>query len=165
LVAVLKEFPKFNASLDESGEFLVKKRYYNVGIAVDAPNGLVVPVIRNADAKSIAEIAREIEMVSGKARSSGLSMREMSGGCISISSLGRNGGTSFTPIINAPEVAILGISRLRERPVRDGDGMTWRKMLPLSLSYDHRVVNGADAAAFVTFLVRLLGAPHSDWTA
>ena len=162
VVAVLKEFPTFNSSLDESAAFIVKKKYYNVGIAVDTPNGLVVPVIRNADMKSVPDIATEIETVV-KARGKGLSMQEMTGGCFTISSLGRSGGTSFTPIINAPEVGILGISRLQERAVRDGEGIAWRRMLPLSLSYDHRVINGADAAAFVTSLVRLLGAPQADW--
>jgi pyruvate dehydrogenase E2 component (dihydrolipoamide acetyltransferase) len=164
IVTVLKRFPKFNSSLDESAENLVLKKFYNVGVAVDTSRGLVVPVIRNVDAKPIPDIALEIETVVGKAQSKGLSMNEMSGGCFTISSLGRNGGTGFTPIINAPEVAILGTSRLQERAVRDGEGIAWRTMLPLSLSYDHRVINGADAAAFVTSLVELLGKPHADWT-
>lgn len=163
VVAGLQAFPKFNTSLDEVGENLVYKKYFNVGVAVDTPRGLVVPVIRDADRKSVADIALEIETLSMKARGRGVSMPEMSGGCMSISSLGRNGGTSFTPIINAPEVAILGLSGLQERAVRDGDGIAWRKMLPLSLSYDHRVINGADAAAFVRLLVDLLGKPEAGW--
>jgi pyruvate dehydrogenase E2 component (dihydrolipoamide acetyltransferase) len=164
VVAALKRFPKFNSSLDDNAEFLVIKKFYNIGIAVDTPKGLVVPVIRNADRKNIPDIALELETVAAKAQAKGLSMQEMSGGCFTISSLGRNGGTSFTPIINSPEVAILGTSRLQDRPFRDGNGIAWKKVLPLSLSYDHRVINGAEAAAFVTALVDLLANPHSDWT-
>jgi pyruvate dehydrogenase E2 component (dihydrolipoamide acetyltransferase) len=164
VVAALKRFPKFNSSLDAKAEFLILKQFFNIGIAVDTPKGLVVPVIRHADAKSIPEIALEIESVAAKAQHKGLSMQEMSGGSFTISSLGRTGGTSFTPIINAPEVAILGTSRLQERPVQGADGVAWEKMLPLSLSYDHRVINGADAARFVSFLVELLGDPNAGWT-
>jgi pyruvate dehydrogenase E2 component (dihydrolipoamide acetyltransferase) len=163
IVGALKEFKKFNSSIDERAEFLVLKKFYNIGIAVDTPRGLLVPVIRNADQKSISEIAFEIETVSAKARAKGLPLSDLSGGSFTISSLGRRGGTSFTPIINAPEVAILGISRLQERAVREGSGIAWRKLLPLSLSYDHRVINGADAAAFVSLLCELLGKPEASW--
>lgn len=163
VVAALRAFPKFNASLDDNGDTLIYKKYFNIGVAVDTPKGLLVPVIRNADTKTLPDIALEIETLSNKARTRGISMMEMSGGCFSISSLGRNGGTSFTPIINAPEVAILGVSGLRERPIREADALVWRKMLPLSLSYDHRVINGAEAAAFVAFLVKLLAKPAVDW--
>jgi pyruvate dehydrogenase E2 component (dihydrolipoamide acetyltransferase) len=129
---------------------LVQKSYFNVGIAVDTPHGLLVAVLRAADSKSIGVLGKELAEVAQKARTKGLSMQEMAGGSITISSLGHIGGTGFTPIINAPEVAVLGVSRLQVRaaPAPDG-GVMWRKMLPLSLSYDHRVINGAEAARFV----------------
>lgn len=149
MVAALKTYPKFNTSLEADGTTLVQKHYFNIGIAIDTPQGLLVGVVRNADRKSIGEIGAEISALATKARTKGLSMAEMSGGSMTISSLGHIGGTSFTPIINAPEVAILGVSRiqLRAYPGED-ERVSWRKMLPLSLSYDHRVINGADAARF-----------------
>ncbi len=157
----LVEFPQFNASIDTSAGMVVRKKYVHIGIAVDTPNGLVVPVLRDCDRKSVVEIAAETAALARKAREKGVSLAEMSGGCFSISALGALGGTGFTPIINAPEVAILGISRLLERPTRgEGDGWTWRLMAPLSLSYDHRVLNGMDAARFMTRLRTLLAAPR-----
>ena len=146
----LKEHPRFNSSLEADKSTLVQKGYFNVGIAVDTPHGLLVAVLRAADSKSIGALGKELVEVAQKARTKGLSMREMAGGSITISSLGHIGGTGFTPIINAPEVAVLGVSRLQVRaaPAPDG-GVMWRKMLPLSLSYDHRVINGAEAARFV----------------
>lgn len=159
-VAALKAFPQFNASLDASGKHLVLKQYFHIGIAVDTPNGLLVPVIRDADQKTIVEIATELAAVSEQARTKGLSMAQMSGGCFSISSLGSIGGTSFTPIINAPEVAILGVTRSHDVLVRSADGQgEWRTFLPLSLSYDHRVINGADAARFCRHLAISLSQP------
>lgn len=150
LVAGLKEFPVFNSSLSSDFASLVYKKYFHVGVAVDTPQGLLVPVIRDCDKKSVAEIADELAAISEKARTKGLSMAEMSGSCIALTSLGHIGGTSFTPIINAPDVAILGVTRSRLVPVKaaDSDAIDWRLMLPLSLSYDHRVINGADAARF-----------------
>ncbi len=155
-VAALKQFPDVNASLSADGETLVRKRYYHLGIAVDTPNGLVVPVIRDADRKSLLELAKELGEVSGRAREGKLKIDEMSGGSFSISSLGGIGGTAFTPIINSPEVAILGVSRAVTRPVyRDGQ-LVPRLILPFALSYDHRVIDGAAAARFTTYLGRLL---------
>jgi len=149
-VAALQQYPKFNCSLSADGATLFAKQYFNIGIAVDVPTGLLVPVLRNCDKKSIGEIAREIVQISDKARTKGLSVAEMSGGCFTLSSLGHIGGTGFTPIINAPEVAILGICRTQERFLPDAAGNpTLKQLLPLSLSYDHRVINGADAARFV----------------
>jgi pyruvate dehydrogenase E2 component (dihydrolipoyllysine-residue acetyltransferase) len=153
-VATLKAFPDFNASLD--GEDLVRKRYYNIGFAADTPGGLVVPVIKDADHKGLAEIAQDLTALSGKAREGKLGPADMSGGTFTISSLGGIGGTSFTPIINAPEVAILGATRSVMRPVWDGKDFVPRLMLPLSLSYDHRVIDGAAAARFVVHLVGVL---------
>ncbi len=153
-VAVLKEFPEFNSSLD--GEQLVLKRYYNIGFAADTPQGLVVPVIRNADQLGLLEVAAALTELSGKARAGKLSPAEMSGGTFSISSLGGIGGTSFTPIVNAPEVAILGVTRSAMKPVWDGSAFVPRLMVPLSLSYDHRVIDGAAAARFVASLVKVL---------
>jgi pyruvate dehydrogenase E2 component (dihydrolipoamide acetyltransferase) len=150
-VAALKEFPNFNSSLD--GEELVLKRYYNIGFAADTPGGLVVPVIKDADDKGLLEIAGELTALSGKARDGKLSPADMSGSTFTISSLGGIGGTSFTPIVNAPEVAILGATRSAMKPVWDGSEFRPRLMLPLSLSYDHRVIDGAAAARFVAFLV------------
>ncbi|HEY9278621.1 MAG TPA: dihydrolipoyllysine-residue acetyltransferase [Eoetvoesiella sp.] len=154
VVAALKKFPEFNASLD--GDNLVLKQYYHVGFAADTPNGLVVPVIRDADKKGIFEIATEMSDLARQARDGKLSPAQMQGGCFSISSLGGIGGTSFTPIINAPEVAILGVSRSSHEPVWDGKAFQPRLMLPLSLSYDHRVIDGASAARFNAYLAALL---------
>jgi pyruvate dehydrogenase E2 component (dihydrolipoyllysine-residue acetyltransferase) len=154
-VAGLKKFPEFNTSLD--GDNLVYKSYYNVGFAADTPNGLVVPVVKNADQKGVLAIAKEMGELSGKAREGKLGPADMQGGCFSISSLGGIGGTYFTPIINAPEVAILGVCRSSLRPIWDGKQFAPRLILPLSLSYDHRVIDGAAAARFNTFLVSLLG--------
>ncbi len=154
VVAALKKFPEFNASLD--GDNLVYKHYYHVGFAADTPNGLVVPVIRDADKKGILELARETSELAALARDGKLSPSQMQGGCFSISSLGGIGGTSFTPIINAPEVAILGVSRSSHAPVWNGSAFEPRLMLPLSLSYDHRVIDGALAARFNAYLSGLL---------
>ena len=154
-VATLKRFPEVNSSLD--GDELVLKHYYNIGFAADTPAGLVVPVIKDADGKGLAQIARELTELSGRAREGKLSPADMSGGTFTISSLGGIGGTSFTPIINAPEVAILGVTRAAMRPVWDGSQFAPRLMLPLSLSYDHRVIDGAAAARFVAYLARVLG--------
>jgi len=149
----LRAFPQFNASLVPATGSLAMKGYCNVGVAVDTPGGLLVPVLRDCDTRSLEDIADELAIVSAKARTKGLSMAEMSGGCITLTSLGHIGGTGFTPIVNAPEVAILGVTRARvvATPGPDG-GTVWRQMLPLSLSYDHRVINGADAARFCRFL-------------
>ena len=156
LTRALKEYPDFNASLAPDGERLILKHYFNVGIAVDTPDGLVVPVIRDADRKSIFELARELAELGERARNNRLGADELKGGCISISSLGGIGGTAFTPIVNAPEVAILGISRATTTPVWDGQEFVPRLLLPLSLSYDHRAVDGAQATRFVSCLGRLL---------
>lgn len=156
VVSALQQYPQFNVSLDSTNTHLIYKSYYHIGVAVDTPNGLLVPVIRDCDKKTVPEIAFEIAKLSQKAREKGLSMQEMSGGCFSISVLGAIGGTSFTPIINAPEVAILGVTRTREQPVREGNNIGWRLMLPLSLSYDHRVINGADAARFTQHICKIL---------
>lgn len=156
VVAALKQFPQFNASLDPTGENLIMKKYFHVGVAVDTPNGLVVPVIRDVDQKGIYDLAKELEIVSAKARDGKLTMADMQGGCFSISSLGGIGGTAFTPIINAPEVAILGVSQSSHKPVYVKDNFVPRLMLPLSLSYDHRVIDGADGARFAVFLAQCL---------
>jgi pyruvate dehydrogenase E2 component (dihydrolipoamide acetyltransferase) len=148
VVAALQEFPNFNASLDAEGEHLVLKKYYHLGIAVDTPDGLVVPVIRDCDQKSVSELAKELGEVSQRARDGKLKPADWQGASFSISSLGGIGGVSFSPIINAPEVAILGVSRARMEPVWDGESFQPRLMLPLSLSYDHRVIDGAQAARF-----------------
>lgn len=156
-VAALKKYPQFNASLDEGGENLVLKQYVHIGIAVDTPDGLVVPVIRDCDRKGLLELAAELGAISKKAREKKLGPADMQGGCFSISSLGGIGGTAFTPIINAPEVAILGVSRSSIQPVWDGKAFQPRLMLPLSLSYDHRVIDGAAAARFTGYLAQVLG--------
>ena len=156
-VAALKKFPEFNASLDATGENLVLKQYFHIGFAADTPNGLVVPVIRDCDTKGVMEIAAEAGELAAKAREGKLGPAQMSGGCFSISSLGGIGGTKFTPIINAPEVAILGVSRADTRPVWNGKEFEPRLVLPLSLSYDHRVIDGAAAARFTTYLSQVLG--------
>jgi pyruvate dehydrogenase E2 component (dihydrolipoamide acetyltransferase) len=158
-VAALARFPDFNASLvtKPGGDELVLKKYFNIGFAADTPNGLVVPVIRNADRKGVLQIAKEMSELSARAREGKLGPAEMQGGCFSISSLGGIGGTAFTPIINAPEVAILGVSKSLQKPVWDGNAFVPRLTLPLSLSYDHRVIDGASAARFTTYLSALLG--------
>jgi pyruvate dehydrogenase E2 component (dihydrolipoamide acetyltransferase) len=149
-VAALQRYPRFNSSLSADGATLFAKQYHHIGIAVDVPSGLLVPVLRDCDRKGIDEIGAEIARVSEKARGKGLALAEMSGGCFTLSSLGHIGGTGFTPIINAPEVAILGICRAQERFLPDTEGRPLlRQLLPLSLSYDHRVINGADAARFL----------------
>ena len=156
LVSALKEFPRFNSSLDHTGENLIMKKYVHIGVAMDTPDGLVVPVIRNCDSKSLIELANELIDTSVRARDKKLSPGDMSGGCITISSLGGIGGTAFTPIVNAPEVAILGVSRSSMKPVyKDGEFVP-RLMLPLSLSYDHRVIDGADGARFTSYLSTVL---------
>ena len=156
VVASLKAFPRFNSSLDASGENLILKKYFNIGVAVDTPNGLVVPVIKEADQKSLVEISQEIRELAIKARDKKLKPSEMQGGCFSISSLGGIGGTRFTPIVNAPEVAVLGVSRSKMEPVWNGKEFEPRLVLPLSLSYDHRVIDGADGARFTTHLSKML---------
>jgi pyruvate dehydrogenase E2 component (dihydrolipoamide acetyltransferase) len=153
--SALKAFPDFNASLD--GDQLVVKQYTHIGFAADTPNGLMVPVVRDADRKGILQISAEMSELAKKARDGKLSPAEMTGGCFSISSLGGIGGRYFTPIINAPEVAILGVCRSRTEPVWDGSAFAPRLMLPLSLSWDHRVIDGAAAARFNAFLVQVLG--------
>jgi len=160
-VAGLKAYPHFNASLDGTGSNLVLKRYFHVGVAVDTPLGLVVPVIRDVDQKSVADIATEIIEVTQLARTKGLPMKRMTGGCFTISSLGSIGGSSFTPIINAPEVAIMGATRSFEQPYRLDGNLAWRTVLPLSLSYDHRVINGADAARFCRTFAEALNDPDA----
>jgi pyruvate dehydrogenase E2 component (dihydrolipoamide acetyltransferase) len=154
VVAALKKFPEFNTSLD--GEQLVYKKYFHVGFAADTPNGLVVPVLKDADKKGVLQVAQEMAELSKKARDGKLGPADMTGGCFSISSLGGIGGTTFTPIINAPEVAILGLSKGYMKPVWDGKAFQPRLMLPLSLSYDHRVIDGAAAARFNAYLAGLL---------
>jgi pyruvate dehydrogenase E2 component (dihydrolipoamide acetyltransferase) len=157
VVAALKEYPQFNASLDGTGEKLILKKYFHIGIAVDTPDGLVVPVIRDVDKKGLLELAAELGEISKKAREKKLGPADMSGGCFSISSLGGIGGTAFTPIVNAPEVAILGVSKASMKPVWNGKEFAPRLMLPLSLSYDHRVIDGALAARFAVFVAKQLG--------
>jgi pyruvate dehydrogenase E2 component (dihydrolipoamide acetyltransferase) len=156
LVSALKEYPRFNSSLDATGENLILKKYIHIGVAVDTPDGLVVPVVRDCDRKSLIELANELIKVSGKAREKKLSPADLSGGSISISSLGGIGGTAFTPIVNAPEVAILGVSRAQMKPVYKNGEFEPRLILPLSLSYDHRVIDGADGARFTSFLNKVL---------
>ena len=160
VVAALQEFPDFNASLDASGENLVLKKYFHIGVAVDTPEGLMVPVLRDADKKDLVQLAKELSEVSAKAREKKLSAAEMQGGCFSISSLGGIGGTAFTPIINAPEVAILGVSRSSQKAVYIDGKFVPRLMLPLALSYDHRVIDGAAAARFTTYLAQVLADTH-----
>ncbi|MGA2397425.1 MAG: dihydrolipoyllysine-residue acetyltransferase [Steroidobacteraceae bacterium] len=156
-IVALKEFPRFNASLDASGKNLVLKKYFHIGFAADTPNGLLVPVIRDADRLNLFDLARALATLSDKARAGKLSAAEMQGGSFTVSSLGGIGGTAFTPIINAPEVAILGVSRSVHKPVFANGTFVPRLMLPLSLSYDHRVIDGAQAARFVVFLSQTLG--------
>jgi pyruvate dehydrogenase E2 component (dihydrolipoamide acetyltransferase) len=153
-VAALQRFPEFNSSLD--GDELILKRYYNIGFAADTPGGLIVPVIRNADAKGLIEIAREAQELAGKAREGKLTLGQMQGGSFTISSIGGIGGTAFTQIVNAPEVAILGATRTAMKPVWDGKQFVPRLMLPISVSYDHRVIDGAGAARFLVYIAELL---------
>ena len=155
-VAALKKFPSFNASLDATGTGLILKQYWNIGFAADTPQGLVVPVVKNADQKGVAEIARELGELSATAREGKLKPGDMQGATFTISSLGGVGGTAFTPIINAPEVAILGLSKTQTKPVWDGKQFAPRLILPLSLSYDHRVIDGAQGARFTTYLAEVL---------
>jgi len=157
VVAALVEFPEFNASLDPSGENLVLKKYFHLGVAVETPGGLVVPVFRDVDKKGVHTLAKELAEVSGRARDGKLRPADLGGACFTISSLGGIGGTYFTPIVNAPEVAILGVSRSSMKPIWDGAEFVPRLMLPLSLSYDHRVIDGAAAARFTTYLSGVLG--------
>jgi len=152
----LRKFPQFNVSLKGDGDTLVWKKYVHIGIAVDTPDGLMVPVLRDADKKSLIEIAKEMAELGKKAQTKKLKREEMTGGCFTISSLGSIGGTAFTPIVNAPEVAILGVSKAQMKPVWDGSAFQPRLMMPLSLSYDHRAINGADAARFTAFLADVL---------
>ena len=161
VVEALQAFPQFNASLTPDGETLVLKKFFHIGIAVDGPLGLLVPVLRDADQKDIATLAAELKEVSALARSKGLPLDKMQGGCFSISSLGGIGGTYFTPIINSPEVAILGVTGVQTKPVWNGHEFLPRQVLPLSLSYDHRVINGADAARFV----RKIAGALTQWDA
>jgi pyruvate dehydrogenase E2 component (dihydrolipoamide acetyltransferase) len=155
-VVALKQFPDFNASLSPDGESLVLKRYYHVGIAVDTPSGLVVPVIREVDKKGLMELARELAEASARMRAGKIGPTDLQGGCFSISSLGGIGGSYFTPIINAPEVAILGVGRATMKPSWNGKRFVPRLVLPLSLSYDHRVIDGAQGARFIAFLSDVL---------
>jgi len=156
VATTLRHFPDFNASLDTSGENLIVKKYIHIGVAVDTPDGLMVPVIRDVDQKGIVQLAQELMEVSARARDKKITAADMQGGCFTISSLGGIGGTAFTPIINAPEVAILGVSRSSMKPVwKDGEFVP-RLMLPLSLSYDHRVIDGAMGARFTTYLAHVL---------
>lgn len=156
VVAGLKAYPRFNTSLEPSGETLIQKKYYHIGIAVDTPDGLVVPIIRDVDKKSLLQLTDDLKEISAKARERRLKPADLQGGCFSISSLGGIGGTKFTPIINAPDVAILGISKAAMQPIWNGQEFAPRLMLPLSLSYDHRVIDGADGARFTTFLAKML---------
>jgi pyruvate dehydrogenase E2 component (dihydrolipoamide acetyltransferase) len=155
-VSALREFPKFNSSLTPEKDALIYKGYYHLGVAVDTPDGLVVPVIRDVDRKGVTELSRELGVTSARAREGKLGLADLQGACFTISSLGGIGGTSFTPIVNAPEVAILGVVRSRMAPVWDGEAFVPRLMLPLSLSYDHRVIDGALAARFARYLCGVL---------
>ncbi len=156
VVSALQEFPNFNAALDASGENLILKKYFHIGIAVDTPNGLVVPVVRDVDQKGLFELAAELGEISTRARDGKLSPGDMQGSCFTISSLGGIGGTNFTPIVNAPEVAILGVSRSKMQPVYIDAEFQPRLILPLGLSYDHRVIDGAQAARFTRFLSQVI---------
>jgi pyruvate dehydrogenase E2 component (dihydrolipoamide acetyltransferase) len=153
----LLEYPQFNVSLDNDGEHIVEKHYVNIGVAVDTPSGLMVPVIRDVDKKSIWQLSEEVIAMGAKAKAKKLLPADMQGGCFTISSLGSIGGTAFTPIVNTPEVAILGVSKAEMQPRWNGAEFEPRLMMPLSLSYDHRAVNGADAARFTQYLGKLLG--------
>ncbi len=157
MVAALKQYPQFNSSLSPDGERLIYKKYFNIGIAVDTPNGLVVPVFKDVDKKSLYELSAEMAVMSAKARDGKLMPADMQGGCMTISSLGGIGGTAFTPIVNAPEVAILGVTRSSIKPIWNGAEFEPRMMVPLDLTYDHRVIDGADAARFCVALTQYLG--------
>ncbi|MBF0561446.1 MAG: 2-oxo acid dehydrogenase subunit E2, partial [Alphaproteobacteria bacterium] len=157
VTAALKAFPDFNASLAPDGKAVILKKYVHIGVVVDTSEGLVIPVIRDVDHKGLLEIATEVGAMSGKARDRKLRPEDFSGGCFTVSSLGGIGGVGFTPIVNAPEVAILGVSKARMQPVYRKDAFVPRLMLPLSLSYDHRVIDGAAAARFSAYLCFLLG--------
>jgi pyruvate dehydrogenase E2 component (dihydrolipoamide acetyltransferase) len=157
LVAALQQFPTFNSSLAPEGDKLILKKYFNLGVAVDTPNGLVVPVIRDVDKKSVTQLSAELVEKSAKARAGKLMPADMQGGCMTISSLGGLGGTAFTPIVNAPEVAILGVTRAAMKPLWDGKAFMPRLMLPLDLTYDHRVIDGAEGARFMSAVIRTLG--------
>lgn len=157
VASALKAYPQFNASLDQNGENIILKKYVHVGVAVDTPDGLVVPVIRDVDKKGLADLARDLSVASEKARKKQLTALDMQGGSFSISSLGGIGGTAFTPIVNLPEVAILGVSKSSYKPVYTDGQFVPRLMLPLSLSYDHRVIDGADGARFIAYLTDMLG--------
>jgi pyruvate dehydrogenase E2 component (dihydrolipoamide acetyltransferase) len=156
VVTAMQKFPEFNASLDASGENLVLKQYFHIGVAVDTPDGLMVPVLRDVDKKGIVQLAKELGEISVKAREKKIPAVDMQGGCFTISSLGGIGGTAFTPIINAPEVAILGVSRSSMKPVWKDGAFVPRLILPLSLSYDHRVIDGALGARFAVYLSQVL---------
>ena len=156
VVEALQQFPDFNASLDASGENMILKKYFHIGVAVDTPEGLVVPVLRDVNQKGLVQLAKELGEISARSREKKITAAEMQGGCFTISSLGGIGGTAFTPIINAPEVAILGVSRSSMKPVWKDGKFEPRLMLPLSLSYDHRVIDGASAARFTTYLAQVL---------
>src|SRR5260370_14758375 len=160
-VKALQEFPRFNSSLDADGANLIVRKYLHMGFAADTPNGLVVPVVRDADRKDVYELARHLGALSEKARAGKLPPTDMQGGCFTISSLGGIGGTAFTPIINAPEVAILRVSRATLQPVYRDGGFVPRLMLPLSLSYDHRGIDGARAAPFTTYLAGARAEPRA----
>ncbi len=157
LLAAMKQYPQFNASLSADGNNLIYKKYFNIGIAVDTPNGLVVPVIKNADQKGVVELSSAMNELSAKAHDGKLMPADMQGACMTISSLGGIGGTAFTPIVNAPEVAILGVSRAAMKPVWNGKEFVPRLMLPLDLTYDHRVIDGADGVRFTVALTEYLG--------
>jgi pyruvate dehydrogenase E2 component (dihydrolipoamide acetyltransferase) len=159
-VLSLKHYPQFNASLAPDGENLVLKEYFHIGVAVDTPQGLVVPVIRDVDKKTLIELAQELGETSARMREGKIHPTDLQGGCFSISSLGGIGGTTFTPIINAPEVAILGVSKARMKPVWGDGQFAPRLLMPLSLSYDHRVIDGAQGARFVSYLGGLLANIH-----
>ena len=156
VVAALREYPRFNSSLDPAGENLIFKKYFHIGVAVDTPDGLVVPVVRDVNEKSLVDLAEEIILIAQRAREKKLKVDEMKGGCFTISSLGGVGGTAFTPIVNQPEVAILGVSRSSIKPIYQENEFVPRLILPLSLSYDHRVIDGVAAARFTTFLSEAL---------
>jgi pyruvate dehydrogenase E2 component (dihydrolipoamide acetyltransferase) len=159
MAAALRKFPRFNASVDMENQEVILKKYVNIGIAVDTENGLLVPVVRDVDKKSILDLCVETPRLAEKARTRKLTLDEMSGGAFTITNLGGIGGTGFTPIINAPEVAILGVSRSRVEPVFANGSFAPRTMLPLSLSYDHRVIDGAEAARFLRWVVEALEQP------
>jgi len=161
LAAAIQKYPQFASSVDMANQSLIFKKYVHIGVAVDTPNGLLVPVIRDVDRKTITEIAADLAALSQKARDKKLGLDDMSGGVMSVTNLGGIGGTSFTPIVNVPEVAILGMSRSSIEPVWKDNAFVPRQMLPLSLSYDHRVIDGADAARFLRFVVEGLEQPLS----